>query len=266
MTEKYLETVRGKVYYLISENISIDKETVFFFPGLTADHTLFEKQTEYFDGMYNVIVWDSPAHGKSRPYKDFSFEKSAEDIFALLSENNIPEIIAIGQSLGGYFAQAFILRHPSMVKGFIGIGTTPYGEKYYSSSDKFWLRQIEWISMLCPLGYLKKTAAKQACDTKYGYDNMMKMIYCYDKKEYAHLMQLAYAEFLNDNCDLEIKCPVLITYGENDRVGTVKKYCRMWTENTGFPLKMISNAGHNANIDNPDEMNHVINEFIINLK
>ena len=265
MREKFIETVRGKVYYFISEGIDKNKETLFFFPGLTADHRLFEKQTAYFEDIYNIIVWDAPLHGKSRPYNDFSFANSVEDIHSILNENDIDKIIAVGQSLGGYFAQAFILRYPLQVKGFIGIGTTPYGEEYYSAADKFWLRQIEWMSMLCPLDFLKRASAKQACSTEYGYDNMMKMIDCYGKKEYAHLMQIAYAEFLKDNCELEINCPVLITYGENDRVGIVKKYCRMWTEKTGFPFKVISKAGHNANADAPDEMNHIIEEFIADL-
>ncbi|MBQ8781052.1 MAG: alpha/beta hydrolase [Oscillospiraceae bacterium] len=266
MTEKYLHTLRGDVYYLISENISADKHTVFFFPGLTADHTLFDKQISYFECMYNLIVWDSPAHGKSRPYNDFSFENTSDDIFRILKENGISEIIAVGQSMGGYYAQAFMLRYPSIVKGFIGIGTTPYGEEYYSESDKFWLRHIESLSLMCPTGWLKKAAAKQACTTEYGYENMMKMTACYDKKEYCHLMQSAYAAFLNDNCDLKIECPVLITHGEYDRVGTVKKYCRMWTEKTGFPLRVIKGAGHNANADNPDETNHIIEDFISSLK
>ena len=266
MIEKYLKTVRGNIYYLISENILFNKHTLFLFPGLTADHTLFDKQIQYFENRYNLIVWDSPAHGKSRPYSEFSFENTSDDILMILEENGISEIIAVGQSMGGYYAQAFILRHPSKVKGFIGIGTTPYGEEYNSESDKFWLRHVEGLSMMCPIGWLKKAAAKQSCTTEYGYENMMKMTSCYDKKEYCHLMQIAYTEFLKDNRDMKIDCPVLITHGEYDKVGLVKKYCRMWAEKTGFPLRIIKGAGHNANADNPDETNHIIDDFISSLK
>lgn len=266
MTEKYLDTPRGRVFYLISDEMLQDRETLFFFHGLTADHRLFEKQTAYFDGRYNVIAWDAPLHGRSRPYKDFSFKNAAEDIKAILKENDAEEIIAVGQSLGGYYAQAFMLRYPSAVKGFVGIGTTPYGDMYYSAADKFWLCQIEWMGLLCPEVYLKRAAAKQACVTEYAVNNMLEMISCYDKREYCHLMQTAYSAFLEDNRDIDICCPVLITHGEKDRVGTVRKYCRMWTEKTGFPLKIISRAGHNANADAPDEMNRIIEEFIAGLK
>ena len=30
---------------------------------MTADHRLFDKQVEYFEGKYNIIVWDAPVIG-----------------------------------------------------------------------------------------------------------------------------------------------------------------------------------------------------------
>ena len=45
--------------------------------GLTASHKLFVNQVDYFEKEYNVIVWDAPAHGMSRPYNNFSYEKAA---------------------------------------------------------------------------------------------------------------------------------------------------------------------------------------------
>lgn len=31
------------------------KATLIFLPGLTADHRLFDKQIEFFEGIYNVL-------------------------------------------------------------------------------------------------------------------------------------------------------------------------------------------------------------------
>ena len=87
--EKYLVTNHGTVYYWISENWSSSNETVFFFPGLTADHSMYDPQIEYFEGTYNLIVWDAPCHGKSRPYLDFSFENTSNIILRILHENHV---------------------------------------------------------------------------------------------------------------------------------------------------------------------------------
>lgn len=258
MKEAYIKTNQGTIYYWISDNWEPDKDTIFFFPGLTADHSMFESQFSYFEGKYNLLTWDAPCHGKSRPYAEFSFDNTSDAVIQILKETDVKNIIAVGQSLGGYYIQALILRHPEIVKAFIGIGTTPYGKKYYSRSDKFWLKQVEWMGMCYPLSLMKKASAKQATCTETGYQNMMQMIAPYGKREYCHLMQMVYSEFLKDNRDMEINCPVLITYGEQDRVGKVRKYCQMWHKETGFPLEMIKNAGHNANVDNPRETNELI--------
>ncbi len=262
MKEKLTITENGKVFYLISDSWDEQRETIFFFHGLTADHTMFEAQLDYFEGKYNLIAWDAPCHGKSRPFDKFSFDITTEIILQIMAENNVAAVAAVGQSLGGYYIQALIARHPEKVKAFIGIGTSPYGIDYYSRSDIFWLKQVEWIGMCCPEGFLKKAAAKNATDSEAGYKNMMKMTSAYTKKEYCRLMQNAYSAFLADNRVLEIRCPVLITHGKNDRTGKVRQYCRMWHEQTGYPLVVINNAGHNANVDNPDEMNAVIGKFL----
>jgi len=266
MTEKYIETDYGNVYYWISDQWDRARNTIFFFHGLTADHTMFKDQVDFFSEQFNVIVWDAPCHGKSRPFTRFDFELTSEIVHQILLENNVEQIIAVGQSLGGYYIQAFAVRYPEALQAFIGIGTTPYGESYYSESDKFWLKQVEWMGMLYPLNPLKKAAAKQATVTEKGYINMMEMIAPYGKREYCHLMQIAYDAFLQDNRDIKLKCPVLITRGEFDKIGKVNQYCKMWHEKSGYPLVVIVNAGHNANVDNPAETNKVISNFLENTK
>lgn len=262
MREQTIITERGTIYYWLSDQWESTRDTLFFFPGLTADHTMFAPQFDYFEGKYNLITWDAPCHGKSRPYALFSFEDISQAIVSILHQTGVSRVIGVGQSLGGYSVQALMKRHPQLVQAFIGIGTTPYGKQYYSASDKFWLRQVGWISMCYPLQMMKQAIAKQATCTLEGYDNMIAMTACYGKREYCHLMQMAYDAFLADNSDLVWNCPVLITYGEYEHTAKVRMYCDMWHKQTGFPLAVIKHASHNANVDNPVEMNRIIQTFL----
>ncbi len=262
MIEKILKSERGNVFYWISDCWDNNKNTLFFLHGLTADHTMFEKQVEYFEKEYNLILWDAPAHGKSRPYADFSFPNAVEDLKAIMEQTGSSGVVLIGQSLGGYFAQSFIKSYPEMVKAFIGIDTTPYGEGYYSASDKWWLRQVEWMAHLYPCKMMKKAIAKQVSATEYAYKNMSNILEQYNKGEICHLMGIGYAAFLDDNRDLDIKCPVLILLGERDKTGKVRQYCEAWAEKTGFSLQIIKNAAHNANVDNPTDVNKAIERFM----
>lgn len=77
LTEKSIISENGRTFYWVS---GTDKDiTLVFLPGLTANHTLFEKQITYFRNKFNVIVWDCPCHGKSRPYGDFNYANVAHN-------------------------------------------------------------------------------------------------------------------------------------------------------------------------------------------
>ena len=261
MTEKRFETENGIIAYWVNSMSNQDYALVFLH-GLTADHTLFEKQTSHFKERFKIVCWDAPAHGKSRPYKDFSYHRAAEHLKKILEIEQIKKAIFIGQSMGGYVIQTFMKQYAEFAVGFIGIDTTPFGLSYYSKSDKWWLRQIEWMSRCYPYKALVKAIAKSCTYTQYAYENMFTSLSQYTKREVCHLMGIGYAGFLEENCDLDIKCPVLILVGEQDKTGKVKQYCNAWQDRTGFPLHIIERAAHNANIDNYEQVNMEIEEFV----
>lgn len=98
----------------------------------------------------------------------------------------------------------------------------------------WWLRQIEWMSMCFPHKLLKKSIAKSCTYTADSYKNMLTALQPYSKKELCHLMGIGYAEFLEENGDLEITCPTLLLVGEYDRTGKVKQYCNAWSKKRAF--------------------------------
>lgn len=162
MHEHAYKSRRGDVHYWISEDFDTARRTLVFLHGLTADHTLFDKQLPCFAADNNLIVWDAPAHGLSRPYADFTYANAAADLKQILCDNGVDFAVMVGQSMGGYVVQSFLLRYPNMVQAFVGIDTCPYGAHYYSKSDKWWLRQIEWMSKLYPTGFLKSRSRSNA--------------------------------------------------------------------------------------------------------
>ena len=262
LAEHKIKTPYGDVHYWISEDWSADRITLFFLHGLTASHDLFKGQIECFSSRYNILTWDAPAHGMSRPYVAFTYAKAALAAKQTLAENGISEAVFIGQSMGGFITQSVIKRFPDVVKGFVSIDSTPFGEKYYSRSDRWWLRQIEWMSELYPDKTIRKAIAKQCTTTAHAYENMMGMLGIYGKKELCHLMGIGFAGFLEDNCDLEINCPVLLIVGRKDKTGKVQSYNRQWSEDLGVPITWIENAAHNSNDDDPETVNRAIEAFI----
>ena len=262
MEEQILQTDKGKVFYWRSDNWDVRKDTLFFLHGLTADHSMFDGQIPAFEKEYNLLTWDTPGHGKSRPFAGFDFADTSVFIKSILDKNAVERVVLIGQSLGGFLAQSFIKRYPDRVKGFVSIDSTPYGSVYYSKIDIWILKQVEWMAHLYPLRRMKKAMAKQVSATPKAYTNMMQMLSPYGKNELCHLMGLGYTGFLDDNCELEIPCPVLLILGEKDKTGKVAQYNKAWTRQTGYPLKIIKDAAHNVNVDKPDEVNALISDFL----
>ncbi|WP_026834400.1 alpha/beta fold hydrolase [Eubacterium xylanophilum] len=265
MIEKILHSESGDVHYWISESVNNEALSLFFLHGLTATHELFINQVNYFEKEYNVIVWDAPAHGLSRPYCNFSYEKAANDAVNILKENRIESAVFIGQSMGGYMAQSVIKRFPNYVKAFVSIDSTPFGEKYYSKFDRWILKHFEGMAKMYPDKSLRKAIAKQNTNSKHAYDNMYKMVSIYDKAELCHLMAVGYAGFMEDNSDIHIDCPVLLIVGECDNTGKVHKYNKEWAKDINVPITWIKDAAHNSNDDQPEQVNRCIKEFLISI-
>ena len=261
MQKRQITDRNGKIIYWCSKQPDPSKDTLFFLHGLTADHTMFIEQIRHFCRSYNIIVWDAPAHGMSRPYRRFTYENAVRGMKAILDECKVSQVILIGQSMGGFLSQSFITRYPDMAKAFISIDSTPYGD-YYSDTDLWWLRQVGWMSMLFPEKLLKSSVSDQTAFTKAGRANMSSILAKYGKKELCRLMGKGYTEFIAENRELDIPCPVLLIVGVHDKTGKVQQYNREWSRRTGYPLKMIPHAAHNSNVDAPEAVNRCIEEFL----
>ena len=131
MDRKSFGTSNGRVAYWTDASAGPGAPWLVFLPGLTADHTLFDAQTAYFVGKANCLVWDAPAHGASRPYPlDFSMDDLARILHGILASEGFGRPVLVGQSLGGYVAQAYLDLYPGEAAGFVAIDSAPLKRAY----------------------------------------------------------------------------------------------------------------------------------------
>ena len=260
--EKQISSSQGTAHYWTNDIRS--GQTMVFLPGLTADHSLFEKQTEAFHDKYRIIVWDCPCHGKSRPYAEFSYAHVTAEPDRILRAEGVDQAVFIGQSLGGMIAQYYIDLHPEKAAGFISVDSVPFGD-YYSKSDLFWLNQLAWMCRLFPDKLLRSSMARMCGVSERARGRMPEILSVYSKKELCHLMYIGEAAFIPENKSMTIPCRTVLLLGDRDAVGKVASYNRRWAERTGFPLHIIRNAAHNANDDAPEPVNSLITAFMADL-
>ena len=262
MEHKTVKGVGGEVHYWISKDDHGANEVIVLTHGLTADHTMYEKQIEYFQKEYTVIVWDVPMHGLSMPYKDFSYENTAKDLNSILRQEHIEKVSLVGMSMGGYPSQMFAHLYPEKVKCFVGIDTTPFGTAYYSKSDLWWLSKVKPMAKWFSEKMLRWSIARSVSLTDYSYRQMMKILSPMSKEQIIEQMDAAYGNFVKENRDIHLPCPVLILLGDKDRTGKVRQYCFAWSKAAGYPLHIIKKASHFSNGDNPKQVNAEIEQFI----
>lgn len=261
MKHKFIQRDNGQVHYFISR-CKKPAGVLFFTHGLTADSSMFEKQVDYFKDKYDIVLWDVPCHGLSRPYNNFTYRETADALNDIFIAENIEKAILIGMSMGGYPVQFFRDKYPGKAMGIVGIDTTPIGTGYYSKSDIFWLKQVEWMAACFPVKILKWSMAAAVSATDYSKNTMLNMLNKSSKKDITRQMGIAYGQFIKENRDVKTDCPVLILCGEKDSTGKVKQYCIQWARKTGYPLIFIKGAKHFANGDNPGQVNREIEKFI----
>lgn len=262
------KTKSGIIHYWINE-INLNAVTLVFLPGLTADHRLFDKQIAYFKDKCNVFVWDAPGHAASWPFNfDFSLEDKARWLNDILEKEGMQNPIIVGQSMGGYVGQMFSELYPEKLKGFISIDSAPLQRKYVTGLELWLLKRMEPVYYYYPWKSLLKSGTKGVAVSEYGRQLMHEIMMEYDgdKKRYASLSGHGFrilAEAMERNLPYKITCPALLICGEEDKAGSCIRYNKAWHKHTGIPIQWIKDAGHNANTDQPELVNRLIENLII---
>lgn len=268
MVENTYETPQGSIHYWVNSAARNTNAELIFLPGLTADHRLFDKQIAYFEEKYPVLVWDAPGHSASYPFElRFSLADKADWLHSILQRENFTKPVIVGQSMGGYVGQMYAQRYPAQLKGFIAIDSAPLQKKYLTRAELWLLKRMEPVYRHYPWKALLQSGIKGTASTEYGREMMRRfmMVYDGDQERYARLAGHGFrilAEAIEEELPYDIPCPALLICGKQDRAGSCIRYNRAWHREAGIPIEWLDGAGHNANTDQPETVNRLIEEFV----
>lgn len=271
MTERTYHTPCGTIHYWINTGAELKTSQLVFLPGLTADHRLFDKQIEHFEGKYSVLVWDAPGHAASWPFElTFELMDKARWLNKILQQEGFVEPVIIGQSMGGYVGQAYAQLFPDKLKGFISIDSAPLQRQYVSAAEIWLLKRMEPVYRHYPWKALLKSGTSGVATSNYGRKLMYDMMMVYDgnQERYAKLSGHGFrmlAKAMDADLPYEIPCPAILICGTEDRAGSTMRYNKTWHKKSGIPLEWIDGAGHNSNTDRPEKINELIERFISQL-
>jgi pimeloyl-ACP methyl ester carboxylesterase len=74
-----------------------------------------------------VILFDNAGVASSGGETPATVEEMADHVAEFVEAMKLPRVDVLGFSIGGYVAQAFVLRHPDLVRRLVLVGTKPRG-------------------------------------------------------------------------------------------------------------------------------------------
>lgn len=118
------------------------------------------------------------------------------------------------------------------------------------------------ILKVYPYQLLIKTILNQVSVSTEGKQYMLDTLKGYTKDEIVSIMKEVYVGVQEYQENTSLYVPILLIYGANEKTGKVKLYNKKWAENENLLLKIIPNAAHNTNMDNPEYFNKLSKDFI----
>jgi pimeloyl-ACP methyl ester carboxylesterase len=223
--------------------------------GYSATSQMWRGQIEPLSKNHTLIVWDMRGHGQS-DYPDdpgaYSEAATVADMAALLDAAGAETAIVGGLSLGGYMSLAFHLAHPERVRALVIIDTGPGYRK--DEPREAWNQTALRTAARYEsegLGRLAAGSVEMRTSTHRSADGLALAARGMLTQKDARVIDSLPA----------VAVPSLVVVGAND-TPFLAASDYMAAKIPGARKAVIADAGHAANIDQPEAFNAAILAFL----
>lgn len=229
--------------------------------GLGVNTTEWAGQIPAFSKKYRFIVWDPRGHGQSDspPNLDqYGSGNSAYDLLDLLDHLGIEKAYVGGLSMGGGISTRFALLFIDSASAS-GLPTPPAQMRMRRRIVE--LALSEGMDAVADYSIRHNpNISRTANSGPEGERAVREMYAALDPVGYAHsTIATVHPEF-DSNILSAIRAPTLVLSGDED---PALEACKLIHEKIkGSQLKIIPNAGHLSNLDQPEAFNRAILDFL----
>ncbi|MBI0426820.1 alpha/beta fold hydrolase [Psychrobacter sp. NG27] len=256
------------IYYEDSAPNDTQKPVIVFAHGLLWSSQMYDKQVEYFQTDYRCIAFDFRGQGQSQITKSgYDMETLTEDTLGLLAALDIDKCHFVGLSMGGFVAQRIALKRPELLLSLTLLETSsdPEDPKNIPQYRKL-VKAIRWLGM--------KRVSNKVMPIMFGSTFLADKQRKSDRKQWLTVLQSnrkggvvkATAGVIERTGTYEqlgdIITPTLIIVGDEDAATPYAKSERMHFAIAGSKLAIIKGAGHTSTVEEPDQVNKVLSQFL----
>ncbi|MFW9966030.1 MAG: alpha/beta fold hydrolase [Candidatus Thorarchaeota archaeon] len=239
-------------------------ESIVFVHGAGGSHGNWHPQVKHFSDRFRVLTYDVRGHGESGGSdRKYSCALFADDLHELITALHIEKPVLCGLSLGGMISQEYAVKYQSNLAGLVLADTAVATALTLSDKLQKWMFPVSLIKW-----YIRRKTPEDYARWSFKYFDMNDDVREYliqeqlgmDQVEFLKLMDAIYGFKLLDLAS--IKVPTLVVLGENERKAVFPHADKMIELIDGSKKVIIPDAGHASNLENPDEFNQVLNEFL----
>lgn len=251
------------------DDIGEGKIPVIFLHGYPFDKTMWRLQLEALKSSNRVIACDIRGFGASKNEESsFSIDLFADDLIKFMDKLTIDKAVICGLSMGGFIALNALKRFPSRFEALIlcdtqCIADTPeVKEKRYQIIDEIAAYGVHNFNER----FIKSVFHKDSLSNKKELVDALRSVVFANSQHIITKGQTALA-LRSETCSMlrEISIPTLIICGREDTVTPLSQSEFMNKNIKGSILKVIDNAGHVSNLEQPDEFNKHLFDFLTSI-
>lgn len=245
--------------------------------GYDAKKEVWVAQIGVLSEKFKVITVDLRSSGKSeRPEEPYTMDTLVEDLKGLMDFLEIDKAHLMGQSMGGWVIQNFVLKYPERANKLILIATNHKGAGIHVLKESL-IKEIEtrekdpteaFLGHARLMYHLKfrKEMEHNLSKKFYGIWSPEDLIKesTIDPKSPHDLENLANASASHNTLDKldQIKNPTLLISGSHDRMSPKMVLDQMHEKLPNSTLKFFDKSGHKLFLSKAPEVNQAILEFL----
>lgn len=239
----YTAVGEDKVFYAYHRSSGLRAPHLILVHGAGGNHQLWGSAVRNLRSV-NVYALDLPGHGRSGGTGRWSIKEYSAFVLAFMDALHLDRAVIAGHSMGGAIAMHTALHYPQRVSGLVLVGTGARLRVLPAILDGVLSDPAGTVELICEYAYAPTTSRELV---RQGQRQMLEVAPQTIHDDFGACNAFDVMERLG-----EIRCPVLVICGTEDRL-TPPKYATFLAEKiAGAELKLIEGAGHMVMTEKPD--------------
>jgi len=256
---KKLKLEGSPIVYFISERTHA--QWILFLHAAFADHTMFQRQVNYFYRQYNVLTLDIVGHGDSNPVRmGDGVDKMSGWIREILQKEQIENVHLVGISLGAVLAQDFANRYPEKLLSLACFGGYDINRFDRRLQQENGIAQFGMmLKAFLSIKWFAKSNKRISAYTLQAQKEFYQMNLRFPKKSFRCLASLN--KMINARDPIPRDYPLLIGCGQYD-IPAEHTAIELWKKNEpDCAVAILQGAGHCVNMDAPELFHKTLEQF-----